>query len=116
MMGRRPRLYIPSFVEIGQPVAEKRFLKGFTIYGHDGHLDHVTWTIYTNFGSPCPRRLHIKYLALIGQVVSEKIFENGGRRQTTNGRRLDGYTKSSSCEPNGSGELIMRRMKRGLFI
>ena len=30
MMGRSPRLYIPSFfMEIGQPVAEKRFLKGF---------------------------------------------------------------------------------------
>ena len=24
----------------------------------------------------------------------------------TDGRRLDGYTISSSCEPNGSGELI----------
>ena len=33
-------------------------------------------------------------------------------RQRTDGRRLDGYTISSSCEPNGSGELIMRRMKR----
>ena len=29
MMGRSPQLYIPSFVEIGQPVVEKRFLKGF---------------------------------------------------------------------------------------
>ena len=34
----------------------------------------------------------------------------------TDGRRLDGYTKSSLCKPNGSGELIMRRMKKGLFI
>ena len=36
-------------------------------------------------------------------------------RQRTDGSRLDGYTISSSCEPlepNGSGELIMRRMKR----
>ena len=37
-------------------------------------------------------------------------------RRTTDGRRLDGYTISSLCEPNGSGELIMRRMKKGLFI
>ena len=33
----------------------------FTIYGHGGHLGHVTWTIYTNFRSPFPRRLHIKF-------------------------------------------------------
>ena len=26
--------------------------------------------------------------------------------RTTDGRRLDGYTISSPCEPNGSGELI----------
>ena len=37
------------------------FLKVFTIYGRGGHLGHVTWTIYTNFGSPFPRRLHIKF-------------------------------------------------------
>ena len=33
-------------------------------------------------------------------------------RQGTDGRRLDGYNISSSREPNGSGELILRRMKR----
>ena len=37
------------------------FFKVFTIYGHGGHLGHVTWTIYINFGSPFPRRLHIKF-------------------------------------------------------
>ena len=26
------------------------------------------------------------------------------------GRRLDGYTISSPCEPNGSGELIITRL------
>ena len=35
--------------------------KVFTIYGHGGHFGHVTWTIYTNFSSPFPRRLHIKF-------------------------------------------------------
>ena len=35
--------------------------KVFTIYGHGGHLGHVTWTIYANFRSPFPRRLHIKF-------------------------------------------------------
>ena len=39
---------------------EEVFLKVFTIYGHGGHLGHVTLTIYINF-SPFPRRLHIKF-------------------------------------------------------
>ena len=33
----------------------------FTIYGHGGHLGHVTWTIYTNFCSPIPMSLHMKF-------------------------------------------------------
>ena len=33
-------------------------------------------------------------------------------RQRTDRRLIDGYTISSSCEPNGSDELIIRRMKR----
>ena len=31
----------------------------------------------------------------------------------TDGRRLDGYTISSPCEPNGSGELKMHVIGRG---
>ena len=38
---------------------EKDFKVVFIIYGHDGHLGHVTWTIYIKFCSPFPRRLHI---------------------------------------------------------
>ena len=38
---------------------EEDFIKVFTIYGHGGHLGHVT--IYTNFRFPFPRRLHIKF-------------------------------------------------------
>ena len=45
----------------------------FTIYGHGGHLGHVTCTIYINFPPPFPINL-----ALIGKLVSEKIFENHG--------------------------------------
>ena len=33
----------------------------FTIYGHGGHLGHVTQMPQTNFRSPNPRRLHIKF-------------------------------------------------------
>ena len=38
-----------------------KYFKVFTIYGRGDHLGHVTWTIYTNFCSPFPRRLHIKF-------------------------------------------------------
>ena len=58
-----------SFKIIGLLVPEKNILKVFTIYGHDGHLGHVTWNVYINF-----RSLHMT-LALIGQAVSE-MFEN----------------------------------------
>ena len=37
------------------------FFKVFTIYRQCSHLGHVTWTIYINFRSPFPRRLHIKF-------------------------------------------------------
>ena len=40
---------------------EEDFLKVFTIYGHGSHLGHVTCTIYINFLSHFPRRLHIKF-------------------------------------------------------
>ena len=33
----------------------------FTIYGHDGHLGHMTRTIYINFRSLFPRRLYMKF-------------------------------------------------------
>ena len=39
----------------------RRFLKVFTIYGHGGHLDYLTWTIYTNFHSPFPLMFHVKF-------------------------------------------------------
>ena len=40
---------------------EEVFLKVFTIYGHGRQVGNVTWTIYVNFCSPFPRRLHIKF-------------------------------------------------------
>ena len=33
----------------------------FTIYGHSGHLGHVTWTIYINLRSHFLRMLHMKF-------------------------------------------------------
>ena len=40
---------------------EEDFFKVFTIYGYGGHLGHATWSIYMDFRSPFPRRLHIKF-------------------------------------------------------
>ena len=61
MMGWSPRCYIPSFVEISPSVPEKIFKVFLPYIGVAAHLGHVTWTIYTNFRSPFPRRLHIKF-------------------------------------------------------
>ena len=53
---------------------------------------------------------------LIGQAVSEKIFENGGRRRTTDGRQsMCILYISSLCEPDGSGELTNEQRKDDLL-
>ena len=66
----------------------------FTIYGHGGHLGHVTWTIYINFRSSFLRMLHMK-LALIEPAVSdEKIFE------IVDGRRTDGPRTDDGAWPS----------------
>ena len=70
---------MPSFKTIRLLVLENNFYF-FTMYGHGGHLGHATWTILYTFvlnsqgGST-------NNLALIGQAVSEEMFENGERRQ-----------------------------------
>ena len=38
----------------------------------------------------------------------EIVYDDDDDGQTMDGRRLDGYTISSPCEPNGSGELNQR--------
>ena len=61
-MGRSLRCYIPRFIEIGQPVPEKKISEGFfTIYGRGGHLGHVTKMQQPTLVSTYPRRLHIKF-------------------------------------------------------
>ena len=101
---------MPSFKIIGLLVLDKKILKVFTIYGDGSHLGHVTWTIYINFRSPSQGGSTYN-LALIGQAVSEeKMFKHCWQRQRQRQRRQrtpeKGYTISSPCEPNGSGELI----------
>ena len=63
MMGRSPRCYIPSFVEIGPPVLEKKTFEGFLPYmdGHGGHLDHVTRIMLENFRFLAPESFHTKF-------------------------------------------------------
>ena len=53
---------MPSFFEIDPPVLEKKIFEGFfTIYGHRGHLGHVTWIIYIHIDYPFLLMLHIKF-------------------------------------------------------
>ena len=62
MIGRSPQCYIPSFVEISQPVPEKKIFEGFfTIYGHGGHLGHVTSIISSDFHFLVPKSFHTKF-------------------------------------------------------
>ena len=72
MIGRSPQCYIPSFVEIGPSVLRGRILKVFTIYGHGGHLGHVTSIMSPDFHFLVPESF-IQNLVQIGTVVSEKI-------------------------------------------
>ena len=74
MMGRSPRCYIPSFLKIGPPVLEKKiFEEFFTIYGHSGHLGHVTSIRSSDFHF-LVLKAFIQNLVQNGPVVSEKIW------------------------------------------
>ena len=49
-------------MEIGPPVPEKKPLEGFfTIYGHAGHLGHVTRFMSSDFHFLVPERFHTKF-------------------------------------------------------
>ena len=62
MKGWSHRCYIPSFVEIGQKVLEKKIFEVFFyIYGHVVHLGHVTIIMSFNFDFNVPKSLHTKY-------------------------------------------------------
>ena len=61
------------------------FLRVFTIYGRGGHLGHVTQVPRTNFCSPYPWRLRIKFgfdwPSGFGEESSLSIVDdNNGRR------------------------------------
>ena len=91
MIGLCPRCYTPSFVDLGLLVPKKRrFLKGFNIYVHGGHLGHVSQKPRKNFRSSTHGG-STQNLALIGKAVSEKkmiliVYDDDF------GRRTDGRT------------------------
>ena len=59
MMDWSPRCYIPSFVEIGLQVPEKKIFKGFhTICGHGGHLGHGTSIMSSDSHFLVPESFH----------------------------------------------------------
>ena len=62
-------------MEIGPLVLEKIFEGFFTIYGHGGHLGHVTRILLQIFIS-LYLKAFIQYLVQNGTVVSEKIWFN----------------------------------------
>ena len=62
MMGWSPQCYIPSFVEIGLPVPEKKIFEGFLPYMvNGGHLGHVTSIISSDFHFLVPESFHKKF-------------------------------------------------------
>ena len=61
-------------MKIDPPVPEKKIFEGFyTIYGHAGHLGHVTSIMLLNFHFLGPEHF-IQNLDQNGTVVSEKIW------------------------------------------
>ena len=50
-----------EFLEIGLPVLEKIFKGFFTIYGHGGHLGHVTSIRSSDFHFLVPESFHKKF-------------------------------------------------------
>ena len=73
-MGRSPRCYT---YQVSWKSAcrfwRRRFFKVFTIYGHGGHLGHVTSITLTNFHF-LDLKAFIQNLVQNGSVVSEKIW------------------------------------------
>ena len=59
-MGPGAHCYIPKFIEIG-PLVPEKILRVSPVYGHGGHLDHMTNIILKHFHFPVPKSLHTKF-------------------------------------------------------
>ena len=94
---------LPSFIEIGPPVTEKKIFLWFLPF-NGGHLGHVTWIIYINFRTPFLRMLHMKFgfdwpSGFRGEDCGQTTDAYG--RQTTDRRTSEhGHPISSPCEPS----------------
>ena len=76
---------------------EEIFCKVFAIYGHGGHLGHVTMTIYINFCSSFQRRFNIKFGFEWPSGFREENIRNCERMMTTtDGRRTLDHVYSIS--------------------
>ena len=71
LYGKFHRYFMASFIDALWQVSSssdiwfwRRDLKVSTIYGLAGHLVYVTWSIYTKFRSPFPKRLHMNFVML----------------------------------------------------
>ena len=53
----------------------------YHVNGHGSHLGHVARTIYINFCSPFPRRLHMKFGIDWPSGFRGEMFENNGYAQ-----------------------------------
>ena len=52
---------MPSFVEIGLPVPEKKVLRLFTIYGHGSYLGNLTSIMSSDFHCLVSESFHTKF-------------------------------------------------------
>ena len=66
------------------------FLRFFTIYGRGSHLGHVTKMSRTNFRSPYPRRLQIKFGFDWPGGFRRRCLSIVNDRRTTDGRKTMG--------------------------
>ena len=67
-----------------RPIGSKEnLLKVLNIFGHDGHAGYVTGIIWANLHSQESLHMIHMRLTLTGTIVSENMFEECGRRRTT---------------------------------
>ena len=109
-MSRSPQCQIPSFVEIGPPVPEKKIFKGFEHFwawrpSWSCDLDHL-YKLSFPLPKEAPHKIWLWLAKRFQRRRRLKMWtDDGRRRRRTAGRRTHGYTISSPCEPEGSGEL-----------
>ena len=73
MMGWSPQCVIPSFVEIGLPVPEKKIFEGFLPYmGVGGHLCHVSKSAVNKLSYPLPKEASHKIWLRLAQLFQRR--------------------------------------------